>query len=714
VGPGLELLALTAFVFARPVFGSLGRSPETFIARGADWTDVVGFGLIVVLAPVALALALELVFGLGLGERARRLSHVAGMALLFALAVWELGGSLTDWDLEVSLAVTVVLALMLTVLWVRTAPMATFLRYAAIGAAVFLVQFLALSPVSAIALGGRHAPGDIGDVGLGDDAPPVVLVVFDGLPTSLLLDGEGRIDPELYPNLAALAGDATWYRNHTTVAQHTLQAVPAILSGSQPSSDPPPAVASHHRNNIFTLLGSSHEIHGAEAITGLCPVDVCPEPPGSPLPGLMHDAGYVFGKQITDAGADLDLIPHVFWDRMGTAETWIEAQDFTPEGRPGLHVLHLLTPHPAWEYLPDGSHYAGSAERPKGLAFDTWSSWGAGVARQRHALQMQASDALLGDLLDRVRADGAYDDSLVVVTADHGYAFVPDAPWRGLHEDNFHDIMWTPLIVKAPGQTRGVVDDSNVNTLDILPTMAAELGVDQLPWETDGRPAGTVERNPADKWVADWSAGRLHPDDEDSDIVEVDGEEGFARVLASDPVEGTGPLAAWRRTDHGGLLGRDVADLEVGAPDDVDVAVADLEQWDDVDLDRPPLELVGHAPLRPDATVAVTVDGRVAATVPAERGGYGRASVHALLWPEVLSEGRNHIGMFRVEGPPSSPVLHELTVVPKSARSEPQEESALPVAAAVAGGAAALVIGAWLVRRRRRRRAPRPSAPARG
>ena len=40
---------------------------------------------------------------------------------------------------------------------------------------------------------------------------PGDLLVFDGLPTGLLLDGQGRIDAELYPNLAELAGTSTWY-----------------------------------------------------------------------------------------------------------------------------------------------------------------------------------------------------------------------------------------------------------------------------------------------------------------------------------------------------------------------------------------------------------------------------------------------------------------------------------------------------------------------
>ncbi len=661
----LELLALTAFVFARPVLASFGRSPETFVARGADWTDTVAFGLVVLLAPPLLLMVAELAVGLVAGERVRRLCHLTMVAGLLSLVTWQIVETLIDWESGVGVPVSMAVGVILTQLWVRVASVATFFRYASIGGVVFLAQFLALSPTSSIVLGGRHVPTDLGDVGLGDDAPSVLLVVLDGLPTELLLDGTGHIDAELYPHLASLAGDATWYRNHTTVAQVTLEAVPAILSGHQPTPGDVPAVASNYPRNIFTLLGASHDVHGAESVTGLCPIEVCPGPAGSPLGGLVQDAAHIWRQQMTDTAIDPELVPYVFEGRYDRARDWIAAQRFERDDGPDLHMLHLLLPHPGWEYLPDGSRYQAASARPSGLVVDTMAGWASDVARQRHVLQAQLADRLLGDLLDRLRADGTYDDTVIAVTADHGYAFSADHPWRALDEGNYDQIMWTPLIVKGPGQREPEIDDSNVNSLDILPTIAAEVGIDELPWEAEGRPAGTAERDPGDKWVVDWDWARLHPEG-DGDVVRVDGVEGFEQVLAADPVEGTGPLAVWRRTDHGALVGEDVGDLVGGDPAETALEVRDLDRWDDVDTDRPPLELVGYAPLPEGAVVAVTVDGVVAAVVPATPTAYGVSIVHALLWPGALGQGRNEIGAYVVEGPPASPVLHPLDIEEKT------------------------------------------------
>ena len=657
----LELLALTAFVIARPVFASFGRSPETFLGRGADWTDVVAFAVVLVLAPPLVLLVAEIVVGVALGERVRRWLHLACLAALLGLAVYQVIEMQAGWDTTVSTRVSVVAGLALAALCARVASTATFLRYAAVGAIVFLAQFLAMSPVSAIVFGGRHAAADAGAGGLGDDAPPVVLVVFDGLPTEILLDGDGQIDAGLYPNLGALAGDATWYRNHTTVAQATLSAVPAILSGTMPPAQETAPVASHYPGNIFTLLGDSHEVHGGELITGLCPVKVCPEPPGSPLAGLLGDARDLWTSQMARTTGDPMLIPNVFEHRNERAEEWIATQDLTPDGRPGLYVLHLMSPHPTWEYLPDGSRYTVEADHPRGLFLEDWSDWGTEVARQRHVLQTQDADRMLGELLDRLRAEGVYDDALVAVTADHGYAFAEGASIRWLDRANYDQIMWTPLLVKAPGQREGAIDDANVTTLDIVPTIAAELGIDDLPWEVDGEPASTVERDPEDKSVLTVFQAELRPRG-DSDIVHVDGVEGFERVLAADPVEGTGPEAVWRRTEYGDLVGRSVDELPVGAPTGEVMTVNDLDTWDDIDMDLPSLEFVARGDVPPDSAVAITTDGVVAAVVPPGPSAFGLEVVHALLWPGALQEGHNEIGVYAVDGPAAAPVLRPYTV----------------------------------------------------
>lgn len=661
----LEVLALSAFVVARPVLASFGRSPESFLARGADWFDVVAFGLIVVLGPAAVIVGGVLVVGL-LGERARRVAHLVAVGGLVALAAWQLLDGLGDRP-NVARAVAVALAAGAVALRARQEAVGTFLQYASVGALVFLVQFLVLSPASSIALGGRHAGAEVGVGGrLGDDAPPVVLVVLDGLSTGTLMDGDGHIDGELYPSLASLAADATWYRNHTTVAQVTLDAVPAILTGTLPSPNEDPPVASTYPQSIFTLLADTHEVHGAEAITGVCPVDLCPAPAGTPLGDLAWDAARLWQWQILNTSVDPELVPHAFDERFDRTSRWFADQDYRQGERPGLFVYHMLLPHPGWDHLADGGEYAAArGVRPSGLFIDSWGSWGANVARQRHVLQAQAADRLLGELLDRLEEDGAYDDALIAVTADHGYAFVEDSPWRALEEGNVDEILWTPLIVKVPGQDEPVVDDSNVNATDVVPTIAAALGIDELPWDADGAPAGTADRDPHDKWVLDWSYGRLEAEDGD-DLVRIDGAEPFERVLAADPVEGTGPLAVWRRTEHGELVTAQVDELDVGDPVGVTLEVTDLDRWDDVDADEPLIELIGLGALPPDAPVAVTVNDVVSAVVPLEPSPYGVAIVHALLWPGAMEDGSNDIGAYVVEGPPEAPVLHPLEVAGRS------------------------------------------------
>ena len=64
--------------------------------------------------------------------------------------------------------------------------------------------------------------------------PNVVLVVMDEFPGDSLLDRHRRIDPVRYPNFAALASDATWFRNAYSVYDSTTKAVPLILDGMRP------------------------------------------------------------------------------------------------------------------------------------------------------------------------------------------------------------------------------------------------------------------------------------------------------------------------------------------------------------------------------------------------------------------------------------------------------------------------------------------------
>jgi hypothetical protein len=109
-------------------------------------------------------------------------------------------------------------------------------------------------------------------------------------------------------------------------------------------------------------------------------------------------------------------------------------------------------------------------------------------AYQRHLLQLQATDRLLGKLLDRLHEVGIYDRAVVGIVADHGMSFRRGHDRRLVRRENVQDIAPVPFLLKAPGQKRGRISDRPLETIDVLPTIADMLGVD-IPWKVDGRSA---------------------------------------------------------------------------------------------------------------------------------------------------------------------------------------------------------------------------------
>ncbi len=332
---------------------------------------------------------------------------------------------------------------------------------------------------------------------------------------------------------------------------------------------------------------------------------------------------------------------------------------------PDLHFYHAALPHDPWQYLPDGTVY--DTERyPVGYKGTGWYGPGVGEGHQRHVLQAQAADTLLGRLLGRLRSSGALDHTMVVVTADHGHAFVPGTAWRWLTRENYQELMWAPLLVKAPGQRRGEVVDDNVMSVDVLPTIAGELGVD-VPWHVDGRPASEAgERDQDVKYVDDdednpW---RARPGES---LVRVSGTRStFEQVMRADPVEATGPDAVWRRTPHGDLVGRDVDDLDVGRPwgGDAEVDVPGLDDLRGVDRHEPlPLEVQGRVDLDDGSYVAYALNGTVGAVAEVERDPQRPGPLAlGLLTPELFVDGDNDLAAYVVDGDPGHEALRPLPI----------------------------------------------------
>jgi hypothetical protein len=677
----LEICGLTGLAFTRPVLDSFGRAPETFLARGAAPLDVVLFAITVAVVP-ALVLAVAGALTRLTGPRVRRWVHLVTVGVLGGVVVWRFGADVASVRPLALAAAGAVGGAALVVLRHRVRPTAVYLRFLGAASAVFLLQFLVLSPSSSLASGGDGPPLDPAatDAVLAatdGEPPPIVMVVADALPTATLLDGAGNIDGELFPNLDRLAGGATWYRNHTTTSGWTFQAVPSMLTGQLPQNPSPLPSAAAYPDNLFTLFAGTHDIQAVEQITRLCPGEVCAPRGQGATAALLGDAvDWWRGAAETDGGGDgggavegADMLPGALEpDRGEDFARWVDDQDFSPGGDPGLWLYHLLMPHDPWDVLDDMTPYASVQEEPFGLYLHNfWGEVGAEVAHQRQVLQAQAVDRQLGHLFAELDAAGTYDETLIVVTGDHGEAFTDNRPLRGLTSAQYEQVAWTPLIVKAPAQAQGVVDDANVWNVDLVPTIAETLGID-LAWDFDGVPASQADvvRAAGDKQMLDSEMHELEPD-EDGQFVPIDGREGLERLMTADAVPGQGEHAVWQRTEHGGLVGRRVDDLDVEMDGGVGtLAVEQLDRIEDQGDRSPLLELVARCELQPGQVVAVTVNDVVAAVAPVEPAAAGADDdariVHALLLPDSFAAD-NDVTAYLVEGAPGAETLRLITVL---------------------------------------------------
>ena len=124
-------------------------------------------------------------------------------------------------------------------------------------------------------------------------------------------------------------------------------------------------------------------------------------------------------------------------------------------------MKHALLPHGPWVYLPDGrmSRPPGSELLP---GMQTIPGFYDDYLRhhneQRQLLQLGFADRLLGRLIARLKREGIYDDTLIVVTADHGFAWkVGVDTRRSVSLSNVDELGSVPMIVKRPGQHAGRV-----------------------------------------------------------------------------------------------------------------------------------------------------------------------------------------------------------------------------------------------------------------
>jgi len=468
---------------------------------------------------------------------------------------------------------------------------------------------------------------------------PVVMVMFDELPVTSLLARDGTIDRIRYPNFARLAGDSTWYVNATTAADLTQLAIPSALDGRSPRRGATPSARSHPLN-LFTLLkGRGYGLKVGEEATSLCPYRECRRR---------------FG-------------PHYFLahDRVARFRAWLKS--IKPTEQPMLFYKHMLFPHIPWIFLPTGQRYTHTVRGPiPGLSSSEVSVFDPTLvnqAWQRHLLQAGAADELVGELISRLKEIGLYRRAMVVVMADHGVSFRMNATdRRTLVPANARDIAPIPLFVKDPGQSRARRDYGLVRTYDVLPTIAARIGL-TLPRGLSGRVASSAEVRSRSKVkimsrsakVGDLTVGRAR-------LIALK-RQALRRQVA---LFGSGSRTLYDFGPRRGLRGRSVRSLRVVRGGRLRASLNDPSDLASVQTDAAfiPAFITGRIAgggSRSRRDVAVAVNGVVrGVTRSAHVRGRAGEYYSVLIDPRALAPGRNEVQVFAVSGAAGHAVLRRI------------------------------------------------------
>lgn len=681
-----SLLGVGALAVAQPMLDLLGRNPEFFIARRFPVPDIVLLALALVVGPLVLFVPVWL--GRRAGPAVGAVTHLLALTILTGLAaaaaLVTAGAAGTAPALFIGVVALAGIGVALLYLFspgVRTG--ASFLGLAPL---IVLGWFAFATPTSDVLFASQADLPEAVRVG---SPYPLVLIVYDEFPAASLMLEDGSLDGEHYPHFGRLARDGVWYRNAVGVRQQTEEAVPALLTGRDVSEGSIP-VTSNHPFTLFSLLSAEYDIEAVENVTELCPTFICGnvsrpvDPPAQRWEAVLSDLAVVYGHMVMPTelaqtlppvdqgwggfgvGADGDefdiierFVDEVSRDRRRDLTRFV-ASLRGMESESSLRYAHFLYPHHPWDVTADGRLHG--APRPPGRDGVGWGPDPFLVAQgwQRHLIQTQWADTMLGRVLDELEEMGIYENAMVVVVADHGITIRPGIEHqRTVTDATRGSIAFVPLFVKYPrdfeaAPTGGEVDDVRAETVDVLPTIAEVLDV-TVPWAVDGVSLlDEPRRAQRGATVMTGTAGAIGIPTGLEDVIGVV-EEKIEWFPDGDPFA----LAprSWE-----GLMGREgLAQVDEA---ELDVAIDQAEALADYQPGSDPIPaylsgtvIAGSAPSG-EEIIAVTADETVVAvTTPYEVEG-GSARWEAMIAPAILDAGPPSIEAWIVRGSSDDPVLY--------------------------------------------------------
>jgi len=280
------------------------------------------------------------------------------------------------------------------------------------------------------------------------------------------------------------------------------------------------------RPSIVTLLTSQYETtHGTTTMEHML-ANAVPY-----LPETLRDAGYRTAAISMNGhiapqwgfGRGFDSFARINTERTGLLappeprayvdKLWAQyiAPGIARDTGPFFLYLHELDPH--GPYTPPApfdamypTHYRGQPEveadhialvrtgltelEPEDIAF----------LETRYRGEVSFIDAVLGSLVERLKAEGLAENTLLVVVSDHGEEF-GEHGGIGHSVTLYEEMLRVPMIWAWPDQVKpDRRDDTPIGLIDLAPTLLSLLGI-SIPAEMRGQDMAAAVRGTADRYA---------------------------------------------------------------------------------------------------------------------------------------------------------------------------------------------------------------------
>jgi arylsulfatase A-like enzyme len=174
--------------------------------------------------------------------------------------------------------------------------------------------------------------------------------------------------------------------------------------------------------------------------------------------------------------------------RMEEAIDWM-VQNLNKLPKPFLSYFHFYPPHdpynPTRDFIGMFDDEMEYVDKPQHHFTGNYSKNSLQLLAKHYDEYIAYTDAAFGRLLDYLISSDLQNETIVVITSDHGEMFERGI-WGHNTETLYESIVRVPLLISSPGQSQRVDIHTPTSSVDVLPTLLQESN-HAIPNWCDGR-----------------------------------------------------------------------------------------------------------------------------------------------------------------------------------------------------------------------------------